>query len=96
MAAAGFDDRSNCGGQYYYQYNLESIIRLWLAELPWRCNWRPDGGTRLGVVEASGSEIVILSPDMINKYVDIVLDFVQSEAGQQAMTMLKSALLYFL
>ena len=34
-----------------------------------------------------------LSPDMINKYVDIVLDFVQSEAGQQAMTMLKSALL---
>ena len=33
-----------------------------------------------------------LSPDMINKYADIVLDFVQSEAGQQMMTMLKSAL----
>jgi len=33
-----------------------------------------------------------LSPDMVNKYVGIVLDFVQSEAGQQAMTMLKSAL----
>ena len=33
-----------------------------------------------------------LSPDMVNKYVGVVLDFVQSEAGQQAMTMLKSAL----
>ena len=34
-----------------------------------------------------------LSPDMVNKYVDVILDFVQSEAGQQTMTMLKSALL---
>jgi hypothetical protein len=34
-----------------------------------------------------------LSPDMVNKYVGVVLDFVQSEAGQQTMTMLKSALL---
>ena len=34
-----------------------------------------------------------LSPDMVSKYVDVVLDFVQSEAGQQTMTMLKSALL---
>jgi hypothetical protein len=34
-----------------------------------------------------------LSPEMVNKYVDVVLDFVQSEAGQQAMTMLKSALI---
>jgi len=33
-----------------------------------------------------------LSPEMVNKYVDVVLDFVQSEAGQQTMTMLKSAL----
>jgi len=33
-----------------------------------------------------------LSPDMINKYADIVLGFVQSEAGQQMITMLKSAL----
>lgn len=33
-----------------------------------------------------------LSPEMVNKYVDVVLDFVKSEAGQQAMTMLKSAL----
>jgi hypothetical protein len=34
-----------------------------------------------------------LSPDMVNKYVDVILNFVQSEAGQQTMTMLKSALL---
>jgi hypothetical protein len=34
-----------------------------------------------------------LAPDMVNKYVDVILDFVQSEGGQQAMTMLKSALL---
>ena len=34
-----------------------------------------------------------LAPDMVNKYVDVVLGFVQSEAGQQTMTMLKSALL---
>ena len=34
-----------------------------------------------------------LSPDMVNEYVDVILDFVQSEAGQQTMTMLKNALL---
>jgi len=34
-----------------------------------------------------------LSPDMVSKYVDVILDFAQSEGGQQAMTMLKSALL---
>jgi len=34
-----------------------------------------------------------LSPDMINKYVDIILDFAQSEGGQQAMSFLKNALL---
>ena len=34
-----------------------------------------------------------LSPEMVNKYVDVILDFVQSEAGQQTMSMLKSALL---
>jgi hypothetical protein len=34
-----------------------------------------------------------LSPDMVNKYVDVIMNFVQSEAGQQTMTMLKSALL---
>lgn len=34
-----------------------------------------------------------LSPDMVNKYVDVILNFVKSEAGQQTMTMLKSALL---
>ena len=34
-----------------------------------------------------------LSPDMVNKFVDIVLDFAQSEGGQQAMSILKQALL---
>ena len=34
-----------------------------------------------------------LSPDMVNEYVDVILDFVQSEAGQQTMTMMKNALL---
>lgn len=34
-----------------------------------------------------------LSPDMVNQYVDVILNFVQSEAGQQTMTMLKSALM---
>ena len=34
-----------------------------------------------------------LSPDMVNKYVDVVLEFVQSEGGQQAMSLLKNALL---
>jgi hypothetical protein len=34
-----------------------------------------------------------LAPDMVNKYVDIIMDFAQSEAGQQTMTLLKSALL---
>jgi hypothetical protein len=34
-----------------------------------------------------------LSPDMVNKYVDVILDFVQSGAGEQTMTLLKSALL---
>ena len=33
-----------------------------------------------------------LSPEMVNQFVPIVLDFVQSEGGQQAMTLLKSAL----
>ena len=34
-----------------------------------------------------------LSPEMVNKYVDVILEFVQSEAGQQTMTLLKNALL---
>jgi hypothetical protein len=34
-----------------------------------------------------------LSPDMVGKYTDAILDFVQSEAGQQTMTLLKNALL---
>jgi hypothetical protein len=34
-----------------------------------------------------------LSPDMVGKYTDVILDFVQSEAGQQTMTVLKNALI---
>jgi hypothetical protein len=34
-----------------------------------------------------------LSPDMVNQFVPVILDFVQSEGGQQAMTLLKTALL---
>jgi hypothetical protein len=34
-----------------------------------------------------------LSPDMVNQFVPIVMDFVQSEGGQQAMTILKNALM---
>ena len=34
-----------------------------------------------------------LSSDMINKYVDIIMDFAQSEGGQQTMSLLKNALL---
>jgi hypothetical protein len=34
-----------------------------------------------------------LSPDMVNQFVPVILDFVQSEGGQQAMTLLKNALL---
>lgn len=33
-----------------------------------------------------------LAPDMVNKYVDVILNFVQSEAGQQTMGLLKNAL----
>ena len=34
-----------------------------------------------------------LSPDMVNKFVNVILEFAQSEAGQETMTMLKNALL---
>ena len=33
-----------------------------------------------------------LAPDMVNKFVPVILDFVQSEGGQQAMALLKNAL----
>ena len=33
-----------------------------------------------------------LAPDMVNQFVPVILDYVQSEGGQQAMTLLKSAL----
>ena len=34
-----------------------------------------------------------LSPDMVGKFTDVILDYVQSEGGQQAMALLKNALL---
>jgi len=34
-----------------------------------------------------------LSPDMVSQFVPVILDFVQSEGGQQAMTLLKNALI---
>ena len=34
-----------------------------------------------------------LSPDMVSQFVPVILDFVQSEGGQQAMTLLKNALM---
>jgi hypothetical protein len=34
-----------------------------------------------------------LSPDMVNQFVPVILDFVQSEGGQQAMALLKNALI---
>jgi hypothetical protein len=34
-----------------------------------------------------------LSPDMVNQFVPVILDFVQSEGGQQAMELVKNALL---
>ena len=33
-----------------------------------------------------------LAPDMVDKYVNIIMEYTQSEGGQQAMTLLKSAL----
>jgi hypothetical protein len=33
-----------------------------------------------------------LAPDMVDKYVNVILEYAQSEGGQQAMTLLKSAL----
>ena len=34
-----------------------------------------------------------LSPDMVNQFVPVIMDFVQSEGGQQALTLLKNALI---
>lgn len=33
-----------------------------------------------------------LSPDMVSKFTDVILNFVQSESGQQTMALLKNAL----
>ena len=34
-----------------------------------------------------------LSPDMVNQFMPVIMDYVQSEGGQQAMTLLKNALI---
>ena len=34
-----------------------------------------------------------LSPDLVSKFTDVILEFVQSESGQQTMALLKNALL---
>ncbi|MEJ2729316.1 MAG: DUF2780 domain-containing protein [Deltaproteobacteria bacterium] len=33
-----------------------------------------------------------LAPDMVDKYVNVIMEYAQSEGGQQAMTLLKNAL----
>ena len=50
-------------------------------------------GSLQGLSALTGSfDKLGLSPDMVDKYVSVILDFAQSEAGQQTMTLLKSAL----
>ena len=34
-----------------------------------------------------------LAPDMVNKFIPVILEFVQGEGGQQAMTLLQNALM---
>ena len=55
MAAAGIDDSSNRGGQFYYWLNLASTFRLRFAELYWRGDRRSDGFTRVGIFKADRS-----------------------------------------
>ena len=51
------------------------------------------GGSAAGMVGLADSFSKLgLSSDMANQFVPIILDFVQSEGGEQAMTLLKSAL----
>ena len=50
-------------------------------------------GSTSGMANLAGSFGKLgLAPDMVNQFVPVILDFVQSEGGQQAMTLLKSAL----
>ena len=51
------------------------------------------GGSATGMTALADSFSKLgLSPDMVNQFVPVILDYVQSEGGQQAMTLLKSAL----
>ena len=51
------------------------------------------GGSATGMANLADSFSKLgLAPDMVNQFVPVILDFVQSEGGQQAMTLLKSAL----
>jgi hypothetical protein len=51
------------------------------------------GGSATGMSALADSFSKLgLSPDMVNQFVPVILDFVQSEGGQQAMTLLKNAL----
>ena len=49
------------------------------------------GGSMAGLADSFSK--LGLSPDMVNQFVPVILDFVQSEGGQQAMTLLKNALI---
>ena len=51
------------------------------------------GSTKGTAALADSFSSLGMSPDMVGKFTDIVLDFVQSEAGQQTMTLLKNALI---
>ena len=52
------------------------------------------GGSATGMANLADSFSKLgLAPDMVNQFVPVILDFVQSEGGQQAMTLLKSALI---
>ena len=51
------------------------------------------GGSAKGMANLADSFSKLgLAPDMVNQFVPVILDYVQSEGGQQAMTLLKSAL----
>jgi len=51
------------------------------------------GGSATGMAGLADSFSKLgLSSDMVNQFVPVIMDFVQSEGGEQAMTLLKSAL----
>jgi len=51
------------------------------------------GGSATGMANLADSFSKLgLAPDMVNQFVPVILDYVQSEGGQQAMTLLKGAL----